>query len=258
MAKHFSAQQKRAAFRREFGERLLPHGFLYRDKRFIRVHPGQLMLVVELYLAPSGNSYLQFGAKPMCAGIKDEPPCGEFRPDTLRSLHPNPELFFQQALVSKDFEERLAAQKDFFFSAIFDTFNSAVDTASWLKADAWLRQVNGIYAQDRQVLGSIMVQDYSGARECIASSIASHVLSISQLRQNLDHCSRQESRDRYDAEMIGLLNENIALDQQHIHRLEHWRDMLDRRDLAPLIQIIEGNLRQADGVCRARYPEFYK
>ena len=64
-----NAREKRALFRKDFGEHLLPQGFTFRENAFLRAHADAL-LVVRLDLAPSGNGYVEYGALAACDGIR--------------------------------------------------------------------------------------------------------------------------------------------------------------------------------------------
>lgn len=67
------SRQKRALFQSEFGAALLPRGFVYRENMFLRLHPGEVLLAVGLYLSPSGGGYVEYGALPFCNGISRPP-----------------------------------------------------------------------------------------------------------------------------------------------------------------------------------------
>lgn len=67
------SRQKRALFQREFGAGLLPRGFVYRENMFLRLHPGEVLLAVGLYLSPSGSGYIEYGVLPFCNGISRPP-----------------------------------------------------------------------------------------------------------------------------------------------------------------------------------------
>ena len=64
-----NAREKRALFRKDFGEHLLPQGFTFRENAFLRAHADAL-LVVRLDLAPSGNGYVEYDALAACDGIR--------------------------------------------------------------------------------------------------------------------------------------------------------------------------------------------
>ena len=64
-----NAREKRALFRKDFGQHLLPQGFTFRENAFLRAHADAL-LAVRLDLAPSGNGYVEYGALAACDGIR--------------------------------------------------------------------------------------------------------------------------------------------------------------------------------------------
>ena len=64
-----NAREKRALFRKDFGEHLLPQGFTFRENVFFRAHADAL-LAVRLDLAPSGNGHVEYGALAACDGIR--------------------------------------------------------------------------------------------------------------------------------------------------------------------------------------------
>ena len=64
-----NAREKRALFRKDFGEHLLPQGFTFRENVFLRAH-ADVLLAVRLDLAPSGNGYVEYDALAACDGIR--------------------------------------------------------------------------------------------------------------------------------------------------------------------------------------------
>lgn len=64
-----TSKQKRALFKKEFGELLLPQGFSYYDGKFICIHGNEVLLGVDMDLTRSGSVYIQYEVIPFCAGI---------------------------------------------------------------------------------------------------------------------------------------------------------------------------------------------
>lgn len=66
------AKEKRELFRKNYGEMLLPHGFVYckKEEIFLRAH-ADVALVVRMELFPSGRrSFIRYDAMSYCNGIR--------------------------------------------------------------------------------------------------------------------------------------------------------------------------------------------
>ena len=224
-----NAREKRALFRKDFGEHLLPQGFIFRENAFLRAHADAL-LVVRLDLAPSGNGYVECDALAACDGIR-WPLHGLARvvvrwQDTLSS---SPEL---QALEER--RARLAAE----------------DLRAWRELDYLCAHHAQLHCFLADVLPRLArVADTRGARdfhewetafcgaapamltlECVA--VGSYDRALFHARRILERCARAERSVLEDMERIGKASQRLetlkraALEKRR-EEMRRWQAVVD-------------------------------
>ena len=245
-----NAREKRALFRKDFGEHLLPQGFIFRENAFLRAHADAL-LVVRLDLAPSGNGYVEYDALAACDGIR-WPLHGLARvvvrwQDTLSS---SPEL---QALEER--RARLAAEyprarREPGDGKTEEGHGQAEVLRAWREVDYLCAHHAQLHCFLADVLPRLArVADTRGARdfhewetafcgaapamltlECVA--VGSYDRALFHARRILERCARAERSVLEDMERIGKASQRLetlkraALEKRR-EEMRRWQAVVD-------------------------------
>lgn len=255
-----NAREKRALFRKDFGEHLLPQGFTFRENAFLRAH-ADVLLAVRLDLAPSGDGYVEYDALAACDGIR-WPLRGLARVAVLKGrrwqdiLSSSPEL---QALEER--RARLAAEyprarRELGDGKTGEGHGQAEVLRAWREVDylcahhaqlhCFLADVLPRLARVTDTRGALDFHEWETAfcgaapasltLECVA--VGSYDRALFHARRILERCARAERNVREDMERTGKASQRLETLQRAA--LEKRREEM-RRWQAAVDDLEQGN-----------------
>lgn len=271
---NLTSAQRRKLFKSRFGEKLIADGFVYSDKQFVRVHPGELLLGVYMDLTSFGSTYLGFKMMPLCETEKNfqlfaHSPSGR-RIDEYecysKEEYPSPwrRISFENG--------RFEGQYRLFFDVLYNSFRKITTVADMREFDRQFPELGVPDLHLYDILPYVKLEEYS--------------MAIKRAKKNVEQCDRalqqciniiQHKEPRYEA----LLQKERSgarmtkTDQMEKELFEGYISLksLHEKDLNEYRQTVEelqsGNFsrweRQAqentaanDEYCKSLWPSFYR
>lgn len=250
-----NARQKRTMFRDRFGEILLPAGFIYRENRFARVHPGECLLLVELQLGRT-NAYVRFDAIPLCHRERLQTPAAGCRVDTFYKLSG---LSFEQYYLKAFEDGRLEAQLGLFRRFVMEGLLQIRTNENLLafENEVLLPALPNSRWHDR-LLESLQQRNYNAAMEHIRS-LREHTLScIRAEEENMRFSLQCLDTPRQRAEAEQSFARYLEITNQSLQLCSDWEQRIVQGNYPEISAILAENIAAADACCRERWPEFYE
>ena len=228
-----NAREKRALFRKDFGEHLLPQGFTFRENAFLRAHADAL-LVVRLDLAPSGNGYVEYGSLAACDGIR-WPLSDLARVAVLKGrrwqdiLSSSPELQALEERRARLAEEYLRARRevDYLCAHHAQLYSFLADVLPRLARVADTRGALDFHEWETAFYGAAPA---SLTLECVA--VGSYDRALFHARRILERWTQSERNVREDMERTGKASQRLetlqraALEKRR-EEMRRWQTAVD-------------------------------
>lgn len=240
-----TAYQKRMLFKAHLGEFLLPHGFRYCNKCFVRFHEKQLILCVSMDLHHSGAAEIRFGGMPLCAG--------EFDPDMRLG-----ESLLSFAKIPAADKNSIELQLDLFVQRFEELFVAIEDVRTLLDyQERVLEDRFSAMPVDWAFWESLYLRDYDRARRYAA--LWNQLLADEAEMQRRQGEAAIRAMDMTNADRTRRLRSfdyrcKVLRHRQYaVQRLMH---LLDLGEYGLLQESVQRNIAEATSAFHDAFPEY--
>lgn len=239
--------EARKMFRNLFGEVLIPRGFVQYKNSFVRVHPNEVVLMLELQLGRS-DRYVNYDLLPMCADLA-EAVFMHYRVEMFRDKCTDPRM------ISMSIEE----QFNVFVEKMLERFDGIHDVLSMRNFDQDM--IIPIYGEAERgyfrMLESLAMEDYESAQFYVELILERNYEAIEGERKNLDWQNRlTTSRERKKNE--AFFEQYKAKIEENIVTLKLWQDRILNKEYNEIEDILRKNRNSSNQLCATLWPSFYQ
>lgn len=251
-----NSKQKRAIFKKYFGEILFKAGFIYSDNCFVRVHPGECILLVGLDIELQ-NCYVVFDAIPLCC---EERVCNPTIMHRVDSFHKKSSYSFEEYYLKAFDNGRFELQLELFNLFVKERFIQIQTVAQLL---AFENEILFLVIRDAgrwyiKMLECVQLQEYEAARGY-----------IQKLRDHEISCLKSEKENlRFDLQWIESKREKELSESRFeeyaqkckktLDLCNKWENMIICKEYVRIHSMIDVRIRIANEFCRIKWGEFYK
>lgn len=251
-----NSRQRRAIFKKSFGEILLKEGFIYKDRYFVRVHPGECVLFVGLDILRL-NCYVVFDAIPFCCEERIRNPYIGYRVD---SFYRESSYSFEEYYLKAFEDGRFELQLELFNSLIRERFLQIQTVAQLL---AFENEVLFPVLQDAgrwysKMLECMQLQEYEEARNYI-QELRNHETSCLKAEEGNLRSSLRWIESKKERELTRAASEEYAKKCKEILNFcDSWEQMIIHNEYDRILSLINTRISASNDFCREKWSEFYK
>jgi len=243
-----NTSQKRRVFKEKFGEILIPRGFVFKKNRFVRIHPGIALLIVEMDVTKT-TSYIEFNCLPMCINFQRNTGIAHCRVDSFFTEEQSHYAYQNY----NDFDMRFHDQYSVFVNDLFTAFDSVHDRATM--------------HHFRTIMQAKYPSAYFNMLVCVQCEKYEEAYKYAQMYKQY-HVEAKESMNRFYLEKQTYSSMTKEDREDHanyilscdmsIQEANKWQKRIENKEYNKMQKIIEENCKISDDLCRKAYPEFYK
>lgn len=251
-----SSRQKRDVFKKRFGEILFKAGFVYKDNCFVRVHPGECILLVGLDIERQ-NCYVVFDAIPLCC---EERVCNPSIMYRIDSFHKNSSYSFEEYYLKAFENGRFELQLELFNLFVKDRFIQIQTVAQLL---AFENEILFPVLQDAgrwysKMLECMQLQEYEDARGYI-QKLRNHEISCLKSEEENLRFDLQWTESQREKELSESRFEEYAKKcKETLELCDMWEHMIACEEHERILSMIDARISIANAFCREKWGEFYR
>lgn len=249
-----TSRQKRAVFKKRMGELLFPCGFLFKKGVFVRVHPGQALLVVGMQLYRGEK--ICFDAYPFCEDNTNNdfiiPPAR--RAEDYRHLKGEEFMrtMFFSAFEDKSFEMRY----QLFLEYAYPMFKDITDAASLLAFEEEYSRLLPWHAQPmRCMLLCVQLGAYEKAIQYTEDVLEVLKKQDRVVESNL--LSERRNGPECNDRLVARCESSLRSNAEKAKRYRGYIDAMKTGHCEELEAIVRDNIARTDKKVRETFPEFY-
>lgn len=262
-----TGRQKQTIFKKKMGELLLPNGFVFKKGKFIRVHPGQVLLCIMMQLHRQHSTIL-FGGMLFCTETRyiEDPYPGWREEDFIdhdENYHENFKSMFYVAFENGAFEKRYQVFRD----KAFPGFNTITDVRSLLTFEVGVMEKERFRVSNdiKKMWGYIQIEEYNRALECAKKVVQRYTDDIigckeriTEIKNDVNGYYRKIYSKSYRESAISREGKNIQMFQAAIEEYNRYVEALEVGQYDKLQDQIKRMIIENTEIARVKYPEFYK